>query len=153
MKFLRTRHLKHFAKLPPDQRSAFIAALFLIPAFAMALRTVGFGRCFAWVERTHVSLLSNDERTAPHHARLVAWAARYGVCRGNCLSQSLTLCRLLRRRGIEAQLKIGVRRAGTTLEAHAWVQLADTPLNDTPDVPQRFAPFPALDKLPSAPFV
>lgn len=88
-----------------------------------------------------------------HYARLVFWAARYGLWRGNCLSQSLTLLRLLRGRAINAQLRIGVRRTDTEFQAHAWVELNGAPLNDTPNVAQRYVPFAALADLPPAMFV
>lgn len=76
-------------------------------------------------------------------AQLVALASRHGLARGNCLSQSLTLQRLL---GDDAatQLRIGARRGPAGLEAHAWIEHEGRPLNDTADVAQRFTPFPAL---------
>jgi hypothetical protein len=44
-----------------------------------------------------------------------------------CLTQSLTLTRLLARRGIESKLVIGVR-AGESFAAHAWVEHEGVPL-------------------------
>ena len=53
-------------------------------------------------------------------ARLVkAVAALY---RMPCLEQSLVLFRILRRRGIPAELRIGVRKVSGGLNAHAWVE-------------------------------
>lgn len=43
--------------------------------------------------------------------------------RNPCLTQAVVVQRLLRRRGIPAELRIGVRKEqGVTLEAHAWVE-------------------------------
>ena len=75
---------------------------------------------------------------------MVAIAARHGVHQGNCLSQSLTLQRLLARHGVAAELRIGARRAGDRLEAHAWVEHQGRPLNDSADVAARFPPFREL---------
>lgn len=47
-------------------------------------------------------------------------APRFG-CR--CLTRSLALCSLLRERGHEAEVKIGVRREHGAFLAHAWVVL------------------------------
>lgn len=44
-----------------------------------------------------------------------------------CLMRSLVLTAVLARRGIDAELVIGVR-PGARLEAHAWVEHAGTPL-------------------------
>lgn len=39
-----------------------------------------------------------------------------------CLTRSLVLYRLLRRRGIPCQLRIGLRRNQSALEGHAWTE-------------------------------
>jgi hypothetical protein len=74
-------------------------------------------------------------------ARLVDAAARRGPYSATCLPRSLTLWWLLRRRGIDSYLRIGVRKAAGRIEAHAWVELRGLVLNDQGDVSQRFAPF------------
>jgi hypothetical protein len=74
-----------------------------------------------------------------------SWAARrrdiaaglldvwpYGT--GPCLRESLVLGHLLRRE--RPVLRLGVQRPNSTLEAHAWVELAGQPVND----PQGFRP-------------
>jgi hypothetical protein len=72
---------------------------------------------------------------------MVAAASRRGLCRGNCLEQSLVLWALLRERGIHAQLRVGVRKGEGGLEAHAWVELEGVVLNDSDDVHGHYAPF------------
>jgi hypothetical protein len=64
----------------------------------------------------------------------------YSVFPGNCLSQSLTLSWLLRRRGLEPTLRLGVRLLEQKLDAHAWVVYDGRVLNDTQDVAERFTP-------------
>jgi len=72
---------------------------------------------------------------------MVQVAARHGVYSATCLPQSLTLWWLLRRQGIESDLRFGARKEAERMEAHAWVELDGVPLNDTLDVDQRFKPF------------
>jgi len=72
---------------------------------------------------------------------MVRIAAEHGFLRVNCLERSLTLWWLLGRRGIESQLRIGVRTASGQFEAHAWVERDGIALNDSNDVGQRFSPF------------
>lgn len=71
--------------------------------------------------------------------RVLPWEAR-------CLTESLALWWLLRRRGIRAELRLGVRRILGPLESHAWVEHEGEPLNDTADVRRIFEPLDlALD--------
>ena len=59
-----------------------------------------------------------------------------------CLGRSLVLWFLLRRRGIDAELVIGADMPrGGELPAHAWVEVAGEPVNDAPDVRERFGSF------------
>jgi len=54
--------------------------------------------------------------------RSVRRAGRLFPGGGNCLVQSLALDRMLRRRGHPAEVRIGVKREGGGLAAHAWVE-------------------------------
>lgn len=48
-----------------------------------------------------------------------------------CLRRSITALRELERLGLQAQLHIGVRRAGSAnIQAHAWLQIGDVVIND-----------------------
>lgn len=58
--------------------------------------------------------------------------------RGDCLRRSLTLTTALRWQGIPAELCIGVHKL--PLEAHCWVELGDTILNETKVVTDAFEP-------------
>ena len=42
-----------------------------------------------------------------------------------CLRESLVFCRMFRRRGLSAELHMGVKKANDGLAAHAWVESAD----------------------------
>ena len=53
-------------------------------------------------------------------AALVAFASSF-VPGSTCLTRALALSSLLARRGIEARVVVGARRAASGLEAHAWV--------------------------------
>jgi len=66
--------------------------------------------------------------------RVVNAAALYPPWPKACLARSLLLLWLLRRRGVEAELRIGVRLLGDKLDAHAWVVWQNTPINDRADI-------------------
>jgi hypothetical protein len=57
---------------------------------------------------------------------------------------------MIRMRGAAAQVRIGVRFASGTLDAHAWVELDGQPVNDRADVSTRFAAFDQI--VPAAAF-
>ncbi|TIQ92401.1 MAG: lasso peptide biosynthesis B2 protein [Mesorhizobium sp.] len=78
---------------------------------------------------------------AQETARLVSIAAYRGSYSGNCLKRSMTLWFLLRRQGIEGELRIGTRKADGKFEAHAWVEYRGKVLNDTVDVGEHFVAF------------
>ena len=59
--------------------------------------------------------------------RVVASALRIVPADTRCLAQSLTLTRMLARRGIDSRLVIGVR-PGERFAAHAWVEHDGRPL-------------------------
>ncbi len=50
-----------------------------------------------------------------------------------CLRRSVTLLRELERHGSAAELVIGVRNTSGSVEAHAWVQIGTTVVNDDPE--------------------
>lgn len=55
-------------------------------------------------------------------ADAVRWTATHGLFRPYCLVRSLALQDLLRAEGIDgSEIRVGVRRDGGRLQAHAWV--------------------------------
>ena len=56
----------------------------------------------------------------------------------NCLHRSIVLWWLLRRQGVACHIRFGVRKGGTALRAHAWVEHRDTVLNDAGKARQHY---------------
>jgi hypothetical protein len=132
-----------FRRLPPQEKAALLAALALFPAVRVGLRTLGLRRVLATLERRLPAARGAEGADADflalRTARLVAVAAR--LAGGTCLARSIVLVTLLKRRGIPAELRIGVRKGEHGLEAHAWVEAGGAILNDGPDVAERFTAF------------
>ena len=134
--------------MSPRDLRATLSALVLLPALWIALRILGLRRLAGWIERRPLAQSEIDRPTAIDEAvRAVARASRRGAGRGTCLSQSLALVHLLRRRGIQSALRLGVRKSGERMEAHAWVEADGVVLNDSADVAARFVPLPSLDEV------
>lgn len=131
------RRLRAFLGLPGAERCAFLQAWYWVVATRIALRLFGLRRTLRWFGRDRLPLAPSH----PGAARWIPVAARYCPGGASCLVRSLALLALLRRRGIAAELRIGVGRTTPGLEAHAWVESGGVPLNDTADVAARYAPF------------
>lgn len=129
------RRLERLRALAPWERRMLAGLVLLLPAVGASLRLLGLKRTRELLARLAPTATSPDPADdlsasgeAERIARLVTIAAHHGPYRATCLRQSLALWWLLRRRGMPAELSIGVRKAGGDLEAHAWVEHAGFPL-------------------------
>lgn len=131
--------LDRFRALSPPERRTFLAALWLLPACSLALRTLRLARV-----QGMLAAIAEIPADAPDPRRIsycVDAAARQLPIRSSCLTRSLVLHALLLRRGLASEVRVGVRLSDGRLDAHAWVESAGAPLNDVPDVGERYAAF------------
>ncbi|MDH3716371.1 MAG: lasso peptide biosynthesis B2 protein [Gammaproteobacteria bacterium] len=135
MKTLLAGRLSRARALPwPAKKRAVHAGVWLL-CVGIGLRLVGFARTQRLLERL-VSAPRDDpirldreraDRDVERDRAAVARAAHL-VPFGTCLTRALTLWALLRRRGIETVLKVGVRKHGDALAAHAWLESDGVPI-------------------------
>ena len=93
----------------------------------IGLRTMPFLRLKSLLEKTHVGKIAGDpQQVILRFNRLVEIASHNHLYKITCLRQALVLQWLLRRRGLETDLKIGVRKEDDLLAAHAWVEYKGT---------------------------
>jgi hypothetical protein len=141
------RRARRFGALSGEEKGVLLLSLMLLPIVAVGLHRLGFARLRTWLEqRAPVpanALTADDVARARRLARMVNAAARRGPFRAYCLNRSLTLWWLLRRRGIASDVRIGVRKGANGFEAHAWVAIGDTVVNDTPRFVGTFTPLAA----------
>lgn len=131
-----------FAALDHAKRRVVLTAIVCMPLFWLGLRLLGLSRFHAMLQRPRET--AQPQMTLPEvkaMATLVAIAARHSLAPVTCLTRSLLLVWLLRRNGVESQLRIGVRLTRGVLRAHAWVQCQGEPVNDEADISSRFASF------------
>jgi hypothetical protein len=139
---------RQWRNLPASDRHLALALLALLPSVAAAIRIFGLRRVCRFLSRHPFigdGAGASDMLSACEVGRLVNAAAFRIPGRPNCLTRSVTLWWILRRRAIDSALRIGVRTAAGHFEAHAWVELAGLVLNDAADIAQRFAPFEGTD--------
>jgi hypothetical protein len=123
------------------QAPAFITNFAVLAATDLSLRFLGFARSVSIARRLakggrqHSSSL---KEMVPAVCRRLALTAVFYPGRARCLEQSLALYVLLRRRGVAADLKLGVQPY--PFNAHAWVELNGVALNEEPETIQQFVP-------------
>ncbi len=122
-------------------------------ALRLGLSRLGFflpPRVFlsGWVENALVERPGGegDIPQAERLARITGAVARRLPLRTRCLHRSLVLVWLLRRRGVGGRLRIGVRRTDQGIDAHAWVEVARSPVNDSPEHCSEFAAFEIVEE-------
>jgi hypothetical protein len=128
------RRLARFVRLEAWERRVLLRALVLLPLSMVRIRRLGVSRALRAAGpamRLRLPPGASQGETANRIAALVQIAARQGPFRASCLPISVTLQRLLRERGIGAEVRLGVRKAGHRLEAHAWVEHDGRVLLDT----------------------
>lgn len=73
-------------------------------------------------------------------------AARFQIRKMNCLRRCLSQQQLLKKRGLSAQMHIGVRFEEEQLLAHAWLTLQGKVINDSEDVTDRYSELKAVNE-------
>jgi hypothetical protein len=114
----------------------------LSPTRASAVRGACDGVVVAWMLRRRGlrGLMPSTDGIStqpdPDRGRMVAAAVDAGLglvpMVKTCLRRSLTLSRELSRVGVSCTIHVGVRLVAGTVEAHAWVQVGETVVNDDP---------------------
>lgn len=120
------------------------ACALLLLGVAAALRVLKLRRTIALAYRVagDVGEGRADDALVRRTAKQVVRAAAFFPGRAECLEQSIVLLVMLRRRGLAAELRLGVQPMPFT--AHAWVELHGRPVNEVEDFVARLAPFPSL---------
>lgn len=133
----------------------FFRAVVLLPVISMSLKLRGFRATQESLRTFSVPSnpgkyssadVVNGERVAVA-VRMVNAAARYGWGQPSCLEKSLALWWLLRQLGTASSVRIGARKDGGKLEAHAWVERDGVALNEPGDEHRHYATFDAAFPL------
>ncbi|MGA8144871.1 MAG: lasso peptide biosynthesis B2 protein [Candidatus Acidiferrales bacterium] len=139
-----------YRRLTGTDRTVVLEAAAALPAISIAIRLGGFRVCKAALKdsRARSNADANAAGTleaAQRIARLEAATARNLFFRATCLEQSLVLRWLLRRRGMNADLRIGARKEADRFEAHAWVELNGAVLDGGDSEHLHFVPFKNIE--------
>ena len=135
--------LQKFWSLSGAEKKIFFKAMCGLPLVHLRLRLLGFKKYLTQLQRIPLPAIHPEiDSTYPAHTSyLINAAARLVFRRAACLERSIMLWTLLRKKGIESELKIGVAKANKELQAHAWVEIDGTAINEPHDSHQRFTAF------------
>jgi len=139
--------LQRYKAQDPASRRMFRRAALLLPLVRWSLRLRGYGKTFTSLQRRiRFHAKGTDARPEAREevqvaCRMVRAAARYSLAQYTCLEESLTLWYLLRKQGIPACLRIGVRKENEKFEAHAWVEYGGEALNQDEAMHRHYAAF------------
>lgn len=145
--YLIQNNCRKWNALTPAERIILIQALMLLPVVRI-VRWMCFERIQGVLRGQQMRFRQTADgdamvlEKARQTARMVTIAAAHSLFRPSCLDRSFLLWAMLRRRGIESDLFLGVRKDEEKFEAHAWVEINGVVLNDMDDVRKRFLPFP-----------
>ena len=139
------KRISQLKALSAEQWQALLSSLVLLPLIALALKLKGFkwSRAFLGKRVPEVENVPEDTalQIAQSVASMVSAAANHGVYRANCLPRSLLTWWLLQRKGISAELNIGVNTQAGSMDAHAWVEYKGNILIEKDDVVRRHTTF------------
>jgi len=95
----------------------------------------------------------NDERDLDIWRRRALALKRVAprLPRTHCLARALALRGWMRSAGLNAEMKIGIRTGPDGLESHAWVELDQIPIDETPENVATYKPL-LLQQAKTAPW-
>lgn len=135
------RSWRAFRTLSWAERWILVQTLVLIPATALSLHALGFRRTLRLLLPDRLPDGAGTDRSAAQAlAHIVHGAAPWSPLPAKCLPRALVLCRLLRRQGLQAELRLGVGKPAGVFAAHAWVEHSGIALAEPNPSPQTFAP-------------
>ena len=140
MKHKLARKLIAVRSFPRQFWPKLIEAWILLLVVELGLRILTFKRLHHLLLKVplakHTSPL--EEEAVRQTNKMVVLAANNHIFPMTCLRQSLVLQWMLRRRGIDSDVRIGVKKTGDQFSAHAWVEWQGKPLD--PSAVHEFAP-------------
>lgn len=133
--------LRRLIRLPPWELAVLVEAALLFVPVEIGLRLLAVDSLLARLMRSPADETARHAVVPARAAVLVERLAGWYPLEATCLKKSLVLLRILRRRGLRAELKLGVRTADSGFASHAWVECEGERLLDDGGA-GRFTPLP-----------
>jgi hypothetical protein len=141
--------VRSLVKRPPSELWMLVKVVPVTIGMRTALATIPIRRLLQIVERPVNPRLARLDRETER--RVVAWAAAVAGKRlfpdRPCLTQALVVKLLFSRRGLDATLRIGVRKVNDEIAAHAWVESDGHIVIGGRTSPYRYHVFPRIEEI------
>ena len=131
---------RQFSAMKKNDRRLFVRIALILPFVEIGLRLFGFNRLLKFLRRFAIvkSSAQKHRQEVERHRRFMFLFYEHFPFAGKCLARALTLWLLLERKGIETNLRFGIRKEDGKLLAHAWVEHKGKPLTVDPEVEQQY---------------
>lgn len=125
---------RKFLKLQSFEKRLFLKAILLLISSSVYLRVFGLKHTQQFLDkilpsRSQYTSPPNSAETSQSIVDLVKKAA--SICGAACLARSLVTRCLLLSQGYSANLRIGVRKDGASLQGHAWLEAEGSIITDS----------------------
>lgn len=144
------RKLRSASRLSPGDWLLFFQAWVWLLLFDVGLRVFPFAELQAFARRSAFRLPLPRQQTDVLLRPLIMAVDRarnHHLYRMTCLRRALVLQKMLAQRGIAAELKIGVRKDGGQLGAHAWLEYQGEALGEPERITEKFTPLQKSDAV------
>ncbi len=126
-----------------------VEAWWLLFGFHLALRWLSYDRLNKLLPSIGSEFLASSSHLAyaERLKQLIELSSRLHLLHTTCLVKSFVLHRMLTRRGVPVQLRIGVGKSTIGVYAHAWVEMAGMPIGEAADVIDRFGILRSVEQV------
>ena len=137
--------IRQFLQLKAAERGVLIRAVPLVAAVQLCLWVIPFRTLHKrWPALLPRLVRPVEQATLP--LERIVWLVRVAsrfIPGAHCLARAITAQLLLAREGYLVQMRIGVRKRGNSLDAHAWLEYRGVPLFERDAQLNEFKPFEA----------
>jgi len=136
----------HICRLSLPDWLTLIEAWWILAFFSLTLRLVHDDRLSDVPKKNTKDSddLSGEMINVKRWVQLVEWASRLHLLPITCLVKARALRKMLARRDIPAQLRIGARKIQADLHMHAWVEVDGKIIGASDDPDMRFKLFRSM---------
>lgn len=137
--------VRKLSTLDRRDRLELLPAAWSLFAARLRLRFLPFPRALQWATAPAANPLKANSPLDRHTNRRIRAVERVGhrlFPHNPCLTEALVVQRFLRRRGYLSDLRFGVRKAQSRLEAHAWVEYRGTVIIGARGLSREHVPLP-----------
>lgn len=133
-----------FLSLPGRHKVIFLKIALIVPLVEIGVKTLKFKRTFN-ILRSLASRKSkhpeNEQNLVYSHIDQAYIYHKQFFSFGNCLARCLTIWFLLKREGIETEIKFGMKKETEKLLAHSWIEYEGQALIRKSEIDENYIPF------------